>query len=364
MGHFTSHSISMKFFVCSVLSFGVLAAARNPQPAGTRISGCANVNWMGDSFCDDENNNAGCSFDGGDCCNNDNQYWDYYCTACEGLDPAYAGGSSGTGGTSDDCTCGIKNPGASRISGGGPTAPNEWPWQVMILRRDDDYFSCAGTLINDQFIITAGHCVLYSQASQLKVRLGNHNKDSKDAGAVDINVEWVAKAPNFWLNPLADDIAIFKLETPVTFNDNIRPICLPENTSDDFAGDNAITAGWGILGWGWGNACVHANPGPLYHTDIKVLNNGMCGKWDPSQVKMESMVCAGGDADEHGACSGDGGGPLMVEDNGAWTLVGVNTLLDGYKCGEPDYPSIYTRVTPLLDWINSMISSGTSCARP
>ena len=32
--------------------------------------GCINgiVSYIGDGYCDDENNNAGCHFDGGDCC--------------------------------------------------------------------------------------------------------------------------------------------------------------------------------------------------------------------------------------------------------------------------------------------------------
>jgi len=39
-------------------------------------------NWVGDNYCDDENNNAACQFDGGDCCNNSNQFWDWYCSEC------------------------------------------------------------------------------------------------------------------------------------------------------------------------------------------------------------------------------------------------------------------------------------------
>ena len=32
--------------------------------------GCVsnNPSWIGDGYCDDETNNAGCHFDGGDCC--------------------------------------------------------------------------------------------------------------------------------------------------------------------------------------------------------------------------------------------------------------------------------------------------------
>ena len=41
------------------------------------------TSWIGDSFCDDETNNAGCHFDGGDCCGtNANAHQYYYCNEC------------------------------------------------------------------------------------------------------------------------------------------------------------------------------------------------------------------------------------------------------------------------------------------
>ena len=46
---------------------------------------CSTPSWKGDSYCDDENNNCGCEWDGGDCCG-DNVITDY-CSACECLDP-------------------------------------------------------------------------------------------------------------------------------------------------------------------------------------------------------------------------------------------------------------------------------------
>jgi len=46
---------------------------------------CAAPQWFGDAFCDDENNTEECGFDGGDCCNNEGQGWDNYCSDCECL---------------------------------------------------------------------------------------------------------------------------------------------------------------------------------------------------------------------------------------------------------------------------------------
>ena len=51
------------------------------DPLNPNQSGCGNSSWKGDGSCDDENNNEGCDFDGGDCCgSNVNKA---YCTGCK-----------------------------------------------------------------------------------------------------------------------------------------------------------------------------------------------------------------------------------------------------------------------------------------
>merc|ERR1712193_365641 len=62
-------------------------APPGPPPATTAAppsTGCGSPQWQGDNFCDDENNNAECAFDGGDCCGDDVN--ETYCNACECLE--------------------------------------------------------------------------------------------------------------------------------------------------------------------------------------------------------------------------------------------------------------------------------------
>ena len=54
--------------------------------ASPASNGCQDM-WIGDGHCDDDNNNAGCSYDGGDCCGDDVSM--SYCSVCQCLDPAY-----------------------------------------------------------------------------------------------------------------------------------------------------------------------------------------------------------------------------------------------------------------------------------
>ena len=44
------------------------------------MTGCGSPHWATDMWCDDENNNAECNWDGGACCFNEAPGWDNYCT--------------------------------------------------------------------------------------------------------------------------------------------------------------------------------------------------------------------------------------------------------------------------------------------
>ena len=63
-------------------------------------SGCFNAYWQGDGSCDDENNNADCEYDGGDCCGENVNAT--FCSHCQCLDPAAFDGCLYPGYKSDD----------------------------------------------------------------------------------------------------------------------------------------------------------------------------------------------------------------------------------------------------------------------
>ena len=44
-----------------------------------------------------------------------------------------------------------------RITGGSISSIGEWPWIVAV--RVGQNIVCGGTLISDQWVVTAGHCV-------------------------------------------------------------------------------------------------------------------------------------------------------------------------------------------------------------
>lgn len=54
--------------------------------------------------------------------------------------------------------CGQMSEGiGTRIVGGLEATENSYPWVVGILMKNQ--FHCGGSLINDRYVLTAGHCI-------------------------------------------------------------------------------------------------------------------------------------------------------------------------------------------------------------
>ena len=61
------------------------------------------------------------------------------------------------------------------------------------------------------------------------------------------------------------------------------------------------------------------------------------------------MICAGDGTSNQGACFGDSGGPLVCNKNGKAVIVGATSFGGGGACAV--FPTVYARVTYVLDWI-------------
>jgi hypothetical protein len=79
------------------------------------------------------------------------------------LSPLAQSGISSSGrATPSYAECGVANEMAtSKIIGGGETAPNEFPWQAILLvvKSNNETNSCGGSLIADRWILTSASCL-------------------------------------------------------------------------------------------------------------------------------------------------------------------------------------------------------------
>ncbi|PIO26823.1 hypothetical protein AB205_0048040, partial [Aquarana catesbeiana] len=146
----------------------------------------------------------------------------------------------------------------------------------------------------------------------------------------------------------SNDIALIKLSQPAPLSDNIQPACLPPSGVLLANNSNSFVTGWGRLYTG----------GPiadnLQQALLPVVDYPTCSRsdWWGWQVR-DTMVCAGGDGIVS-ACNGDSGGPLNVKSgDGSWQVHGIVSFGSGVSCNYEKKPTVFTRVSAYIDWINS-----------
>ncbi|XP_054720212.1 clotting factor B-like [Uloborus diversus] len=152
-----------------------------------------------------------------------------------------------------------------------------------------------------------------------------------------------------------NDIALLRLEQPVQFNDYVMPVCLPTRNSaflkdSDLEGRRVTVMGWGDDEFGGRSSHV------LREATFPVVSRKSC---NASYVRVASnrfprgitqeMLCAGSPKGGMDACQGDSGGPLLALENGRYTQVGIVSF--GYKCGDKEFPGVYTKVAYYVGWI-------------
>ncbi|ENN81152.1 hypothetical protein YQE_02518, partial [Dendroctonus ponderosae] len=243
--------------------------------------------------------------------------------------------------------CGAKNgfQDQGKIVGGHNADLNEWPWIAALFNSGRQF--CGGSLIDNIHILSAAHCVAHMSSwdvARVTVRLGDYNiKTNSEVKHVEKRVKRVVRHRGFDSRTLYNDIAILTLDSPVDFSSVIRPVCLPSAGARDWAGSTGTVIGWGSI--------RESGPQPavLQEVNIPIWSNNDCrqkyGHAAPGGI-VDHMLCAG--QANRDSCSGDSGGPLMVN-SGKWTQVGIVSW--GIGCGKGQYPGVYTRVEKFLPWI-------------
>ncbi|XP_064546250.1 chymotrypsin BI [Drosophila montana] len=237
-----------------------------------------------------------------------------------------------------------------RIFGGDVGNPHCFPYQVgMLLQRPKGLYWCGGSLISDQHVLTAAHCV--DMAKRALVFLGaNEIKNAKESGQVRLMVP----SSNFHIYPtwnpkrLKDDIALVRLPHAVSFNERIHPIQLPKRHYEyrSFKNKLGIASGWGRYATG-----VHAISNVLRYVQLQIIDDRTCKRNFPLSFRGTNICTSGRNA--RSTCNGDSGGPLVLQRRHSKkrVLVGVTSFGSIYGC-DRGYPAAFTKVASYLDWIS------------
>ncbi|XP_055594254.1 serine proteinase stubble-like isoform X2 [Uranotaenia lowii] len=242
-----------------------------------------------------------------------------------------------------------------RIVGGTKASFGRWPWQISLRQwRTSTYLhKCGAALLNENWAITAAHCVDNVPPSDLLLRLGEYDLalEEEPYGYQERRVQIVASHPQFDPRTFEYDLALLRFYEPVVFQPNIIPVCVPEN-DENFIGRTAFVTGWGRL--------YEDGPLPsvLQEVTVPVIENKICEAMYRSAGYIEHIphifICAGWKKGGYDSCEGDSGGPMVIQrGDKRFQLAGVISW--GIGCAEANQPGVYTRISEFRDWINQIL---------
>lgn len=243
-------------------------------------------------------------------------------------------------------------PRARAILGGSDAAEGEFPWIAGIVRRDVPAPGLigGGTLVGDQWVITAAHSVEGLTATDLEVWLGitdlndNESRLSARVLAIHIHPDFVSEN-----GTSVNDLALLLLDRRIS---TILPIPLVEDDADLGVGDAVHTAGWGTTMNGANDPSMR-----LQKAEAEIVSQMAASSVFGGGI-LSSHLPAKDPADTAGPCVGDSGGPLVRKVAGTDRLAGLVSF--GSLPCDPGLPAVYTRIPSFLAWITERLDLTSS----
>ena len=227
------------------------------------------------------------------------------------------------------------------IVGGNPAAQGSRTYQVSLGNG-----GCGGTIIADNWILTAAHC-----GSPSSVRVGMYNIGSNE-GETHMVTQRIVH-PNYNSSTQSHDIALLKVSGSINASYVRAKLPTAEVVQAAASPGKMLTvSGWGRLSEGG------STPTKLHEVDVPVVSKSICNASSAYGGAIDdTMLCAGYAAGGRDSCQGDSGGPLVAAYQNQIYSIGVVSWGDG--CARPNKYGVYAETYKFVDWINSKIGGTT-----
>ncbi|KAL1508866.1 hypothetical protein ABEB36_003691 [Hypothenemus hampei] len=253
------------------------------------------------------------------------------------------------------CDCGWRNVQNSlQIVGGDETGVNEYPGMAALIYLSSGLLFCGAHIISDRYLLTAAHCIYNKSPSDFVALVGDH--DISTGGDTAYSAIYYINAyeiyPTYDSSTDANDIAILRTSTQITFSTYVAPICLPfKYATYDFSSQPVTILGWGQIEFSGPTSNV------LLKAEVQVLTNANCQS-SYAQVVLSQEICTFANGID--SCQADSGGPVMWTNISIARLYLIGIISHGVGCAT-GYPGINVRVTSFLNWILSRTSDASYC---